>query len=176
MVQYRRNRIPGGTYFFTVTLRDRRAMTLLEQLDSLRLAFRSTLQERPFVIDAMVVLPEHLHTVWTLPDEDDDYPGRWRRIKTVFTRILVKQGIKVSRNARGEYGLWQSRYWEHTIRDETDFNRCVDYIHFNPVKHGWVKRVRDWPYSTFHRFVGRGIYPPDWGGGDVEKGEGQYGE
>jgi putative transposase len=169
MVQYRRNRVPGGTYFFTVTLRDRHAGMLVEHIDGLRMAFRTTRREQPFVIEAMVVLPDHIHAVWTLPPRDDDYAGRWKSIKSRFTHALVKAGVGLMRNAKGEYNLWQRRYWEHTIQDDTDLSRHVDYIHYNPVKHGWVKRVHEWPYSTFHRFVKRGLCPLDWAGGDVEK-------
>ena len=153
MVQYRRARIPGGTYFFTATLRDRRSKLLVEHIDVLRSAFRKTLRQRPFAIRAVVVLPDHVHSIWTLPADDADYAGRWLSIKSDFTRRLVKAGVRLDRNTRGEYALWQRRYWEHTIRDELDFQRHADYIHFNPVKHGWVKRVRDWPYSSFHRWV-----------------------
>lgn len=176
MVQYRRNRIPGGTYFFTVTLRNRRATSLVDYIDLLRIAFRETLREMPFVMDAVVVLPDHLHAVWTLPPGDDDYAGRWRSIKGRFTRALVKADVGLARNAKGEYDLWQRRYWEHTIRDEVDRARHVDYIHFNPVKHGLVERVGDWPYSSFHRFVRQGVCPPDWGGAAVKSDHGSYGE
>ncbi len=176
MVQYRRSRIPGGTYFFTVTLRDRGAKTLVEHIDILRTAFRMTRRERPFVIDALVVLPEHLHTVWTLPAGDDDYAGRWRSIKSRFTHGLIKTGMGLTRNAKGEYDLWQRRYWEHTIRDERDLTRHVDYIHFNPVKHGLAKAVHEWPYSTFHRFVQQGLCSPDWAGGGVETDDEGFGE
>ncbi|WP_260295628.1 REP-associated tyrosine transposase [Sedimenticola hydrogenitrophicus] len=176
MVQYRRNRVPGGTYFFTVTLRDRHSKAMIEHIDALRTAFRETLRERPFEIDAMVVLPEHLHTVWTLPQEDDDYAGRWRSIKSRFTRSLVKAGAEMSQNTKGEYDLWQRRFWEHTIQGDEDLSRHVDYIHFNPVKHGWTTRVQDWPYSTFHQHVQRGLYPPDWSIPDPVNNEGMYGE
>ncbi len=176
MVQYRRNRVPGGTYFFTVTLRDRCATTLVDYIDELRMAFRETLRVKPFVFDAIVVLPDHLHAVWTLPPGDDDYTGRWRSIKSRFTHALVKSDMKLRRNAKGEYNLWQRRYWEHTIRDDADFARHVDYIHFNPVKHGWVKQVQEWPHSTFHRFVKQGLCPPTWTGTDVVKDGGVYGE
>lgn len=175
MVAYRRNRVAGGTYFFTVTLRDRHASTLTDHVDALRQAVNGVWQERPFRIKAWVVLPEHLHAVWTLPPGDDDYAGRWRLIKSRFTRALVRAGLGLSRNGKGEYDLWQRRYWEHTIRDAGDLRRHVDYLHFNPVKHGWVTRVKEWPYSTFHRFVRQGLYPLEWAGGDVE-GEGDYGE
>ncbi len=176
MVQYRRNRVPGGTYFFTVTLHDRKAKTLVEHIHALRVAFRHTLRQRPFRIDAIVVLPDHLHSVWTLPPGDVDYAGRWRAIKSRFTRELARAGIEISHNAKGEYDLWQRRYWEHTIRDEQDFARHVDYIHFNPVKHGLVKAVQEWPYSTFHHYVRQGLYPRNWGD-DMSIGtEGNYAE
>lgn len=175
MVAYRRNRVAGGTYFFTVTLHDRQAFTLTDRIDALRQVVNRARQERPFRIEAWVVLPEHLHAVWTLPLGDDDYAARWRLIKSRFTHALTKAGLALSRNGKGEYDLWQRRYWEHTIRDEGDLRRHVDYVHFNPVKHGWVKQVKDWPYSTFHRFVRQGIYPMDWAGVEVE-GDGAYGE
>ncbi len=117
----------------------------------------------------MVVLPEHLHCIWTLPPGDADYKARWALIKAGFSRTLPGGEYRSdSRRKRGECGLWQRRYWEHVIRDERDFERHVDYIHWNPVKHGWVTRVRDWPYSSFHRYVRGGILPPDWGWSDPE--------
>ena len=164
MVQYRRNRVAGGTYFFTVTLWERKSATLIDRIDDLRKAFRGVLKERPFRIDAMVVLPDHLHVVWTLPPGDADYAGRWRMIKSRFTHAVAKAGIDLSHNAKGEFNLWQRRYWEHTVRDEKDFERHIDYIHYNPVKHGWVNQVHEWPHSTFHRYVRMGIYPKDWAG------------
>jgi putative transposase len=164
MVRYRRNFVPGGTYFFTVTLADRGSSALIEHIASLRYAFRLTRGERPFDIDAIVVLAEHLHVVMTLPDGDSDYSGRWRRVKSLFTRGAVKKGLRARKNARGEYDLWQRRFWEHTIRDETDLARHIDYIHYNPAKHGLVSRVGDWPYSSFHRYVRLGMLPQDWGG------------
>lgn len=176
MVLYRRNRIPGGTYFFTVTLKDRTRSLLVEWIDQLRIAFRETKRTNPFHIDAMVVLPEHLHVIWTLPLNDDDYSGRWRAIKARFTRSLVESGVDLQRNLKGEYNLWQRRYWEHTLRDETDLRRHVEYIHFNPVKHGLVERVGDWPYSTFHRYVHAGVYPIDWAGGDGDMETSGFGE
>ena len=175
MVNYRRNRLPGGTYFFTVTLRDRTSRRLVEQMVELRSALRQVKRELPFHIDAMVVMPEHLHAVWTLPPGDDDYAGRWRLIKSRFTRALIRTGVGLRRNEKGVYDLWQRRYWEHTVRDETDLERHVDYIHYNPVKHGHVKRVCDWPYSTFHRYVKAGVYPLDWAGVADEQ-EGAFGE
>ncbi len=164
MVRYRRNIVPGGTYFFTVTLADRSSSALIDHVDALRTAFRIVRQERPFTVDAVVILPEHLHAIWTLPADDADFSGRWRRIKAHFTHRLVDAGIPVARHRTGEYALWQRRFWEHTIRDDTDFARHVDYVHYNPVKHGLVSRVRDWPSSSFHIYVRRGVLPVDWAG------------
>ena len=161
MVRYRRNFIPGGSYFFTVTLRDRRSDLLVRHIDLLRNAFTSAITKRPFTIDAIVVLPDHLHTIWTLPPGDADYPVRWRTIKAYFTRYLRNNmGIACS-------SPWQSRYWEHTLLDETDFERHVEYIHYNLVKHGHVAAAVDWSYSSFHRYVKSGHYSADWGTGDM---------
>jgi putative transposase len=164
MVSYRRNFIPGGTFFFTVTVADRRSSVLVDHIGLLRRAFRTTRRERPFAIDAVVVIPDHLHIVMTLPPADADFPGRWRRIKSLFTRHVVADGVACERNPRGEYSLWQRRFWEHTIRDEADLVRHLDYIHYNPVKHGLVPRAGDWPHSSFHRYVKLGVLPSDWGG------------
>jgi putative transposase len=120
MVRYRRNLVAGGTFFFTVTLIDRQACTLVDHITTLRSAFRTTRVERPFTIDAIVVLPDHLHTIMTLPPHDADFSGRWRRIKSLFTRGAVAAGATAQRNRKGEYSLWQRRFWEHTIRDEED--------------------------------------------------------
>jgi putative transposase len=111
-----------------------------------------------------VILPDHLHTIWTLPSGDSDFSGRWRRIKAYFTHRLVAAGVSVKRHRNGEYALWQRRFWKHTIRNEIDFERHLDYVHFNPVKHGLVNRVREWPYSSFHAYVRRGVLPADWAG------------
>ena len=164
MVAYRRNFVPGGTFFFTVTIADRRSSVLIDCVDALRMAFRVTRKERPFSIDAIVILPDHLHATLTLPPDDSDFSGRWRRIKSLFTHQVIARGISTSRNDKGEYRLWQRRFWEHTIRNEADFERHADYIHYNPVKHGLVSQVVDWRYSSFHRYVRQGILPMDWGG------------
>ena len=164
MVAYRRNFVPGGTFFFTVVLADRRSSLLIDHVDSLRTSFRVTRKERPFSVDAIVILPDHLHAMLTLPSDDADFSGRWRRIKSLFTRHAVARGFMGPRNAKGEYRLWQRRFWEHTIRHEADFERHADYIHYNPVKHGLVSQVADWQYSSFHRHVRQGIVPMDWGG------------
>jgi len=176
MTAYRRNFIPGGCFFFTVNLADRRLRLLTENVETLRSAFRETRQRHPFTIDAMVVLPDHLHAVWTMPEGDRDFSTRWRLIKSTFSRNLAAgESISASRAAKRERGIWQRRYWEHTIRDEDDLARHVDYVHINPVKHGLVQRVRDWPHSSFHRMVRFRIYPEDWAGDFADLG-GSFGE
>jgi putative transposase len=176
MTNYRRNFVIGGSYFFTVNLFDRRSCLLTEQIGLLRAAFRYTRARHPFTVEAIVVLPDHLHAIWTLPEGDADFALRWRLIKSAFSRALPSdEHISASRSSKGERGIWQRRFWEHTLRNESDFARHVDYIHFNPVKHGRVKRVMDWPYSTFHRMVRLGIYPKDWAGDSSEIGGG-FGE
>ena len=164
MVQYRRNLVEGGTYFFTVTLVDRRSRVLAEHGDTLRQVVRRVQDARPFTIVAMVVLPEHLHAIWTLPRGDADYSGRWRAIKAGFTHDLCRRGTTMTHNSKGEYALWQRRFWEHTLRDDLDLSQHVDYIHYNPVKHGLVRQVKDWPWSSFHRYVQQGLLPENWGG------------
>jgi putative transposase len=164
MVRYRRNLVPGGTYFFTLTLVDRRSSVLVDHIDALRAAIRRARRERPFAIDAIVVLPDHLHAVLTLPPNDADYSGRWRLIKTLFSNAVIAAGGPVKRHPNHELALWQRRFWEHTIRNDDDLTRHVEYIHFNPVKHGLVSRVRDWPHSSFHRYVPDGLLPNDWAG------------
>jgi putative transposase len=176
MVQYRRNKIEGGTYFFTVALHDRERALLTEHIQELRTSVRTVMHEKPFHIDAWAVLPEHLHAIWTLPANDDDYSGRWRSIKSCFTRTIAKAGADITRNAKGEYNVWQRRYWEHTIRDDRDYETHMNYIHYNPVKHGHARQVRDWPHSTFHRYVAEGVYPADWGGSVSETDAQGFGE
>jgi putative transposase len=169
MTSYRRNFVPGGSYFFTVNLADRRSRLLTEHVDLARDALRAVRATHPFAVEATVVLPDHLHAIWTLPEGDVDFSTRWRLIKATFSRGLPPgEKVSASRASRGERGIWQRRYWEHTLRDEGDFERHVDYIHFNPVKHGHVSRVCDWPYSTFDRMVRRGIYPNDWAGDGLD--------
>lgn len=168
MVLYRRNYLPGGTFFFTVTLRNRRLRLLTEHLDMLREAFREVKADRPFEIDAIVILPEHLHLIWTLPEGDADYSTRWRLIKGGFTRRLKARGVNFVRDARGEHGLWARRFWEHTIRDEADLQQHIDYIHFNPVKHSHVSRPIDWPHSSLRRYVRKGILSNNWGSSGID--------
>jgi putative transposase len=176
MTRYRRNFVPGGSYFFTVNLADRRSRLLTEHIELLRTAFRDVKVAHPFTVEATVVLPDHLHALWTLPEGDADFAMRWRQIKAAFSRGLPPgERISSSRSTKGERGIWQRRYWEHTLRDEFDFERHVDYIHFNPVKHGHVTRVCDWFYSTFHQMVRLGVYPEDWAG-DAGTAESSFGE
>jgi putative transposase len=163
MTDYRRSAIAGATYFFTVNTADRDASLLVEHVELLREAFRSARHRHPFTIEAIVVMPDHLHTIWTMPRGDSDFAIRWMLIKTDFSRRLPRgERISASRVRKRERGIWQRRYWEHVIRDEDDFMRHVDYIHFNPVKHGYVEDVADWPYSSFHRMVRLGFYPENW--------------
>jgi len=172
MPDYRRNRVEGGTYFFTLALADRRSDFLVREVAALRASVSHVRVLYPFNIDAWVVLPEHLHAVWTLPDGDTDFSTRWGLIKRGFSaRIEKGESRSASRIAKGERGIWQRRFWEHTVRDEADFARHVDYVHFNPVKHGLVENAIDWPFSSFRRAVARGDYPEDWGGGKQVTGE-----
>jgi putative transposase len=169
MTNYRRYRVEGGTFFFTVVLLDRRSSLLTTQIQNLREAFRTVKTHHPFDIDAMVVLPDHLHCILTLPPGDADFSLRWRQIKSAFSRGIPNgEGRSQSRINKNERGIWQRRFWEHHIRDERDFRHRVDYIHFNPVKHGLVDWVSQWPYSTFHQYVECGVYGVDWGGGGME--------
>ncbi len=162
MVLYRRNRVKGGCYFFTVTLQDRSSRLLVEHIAELRDAFRQAKARKPFQVEAIVVLPEHIHALFTLPAGDDNYPSRWRLIKSLYTHKLLKKGVVLAANGRGEYNLWQRRFWEHTIRDDEDMNNHIDYIHYNPVKHHLVECVADWPHSSFHRYARKGILSIDW--------------
>ena len=154
MVRYRRNRVCGGTYFFTVTLRDRRSDLLVRQIDLLRTSWRTARARIPHDVIAVVVMPDHLHAVIRMLDAIDDYPRLWQGIKKGFSRSLPK--------ARAGNSPWQSRFWEHTIRNETDLRAHVDYVHFNPVKHRYVTKVADWQFSSFHRYVRAGMLPVDW--------------
>jgi putative transposase len=169
MPQYRRADIPGATYFFTVITHRRQALLTDSRCrESLRNAINKVRLKMPFDIVACVLMPDHLHAVWQLPQNDKDFSLRWSLIKQYVTRDcatwLPQQDLSISRAKRGEGGLWQRRFWEHFICNEKDLSRHLDYIHFNPVKHGYVSNVADWPYSTFHRYVKDGAYPEDWGG------------
>ncbi|MEH3023174.1 MAG: transposase [Pseudomonas oryzihabitans] len=176
MSRFRRARVPGASYFFTVVLADRRSDLLTRHIDLLRETVRATRLRHPFQIDAWVTLPDHLHCVWTLPEGDADFALRWKVIKFGFSkRLPADEGRTATQQARGERGVWQRRYWEHLLRDEQDYQRHLDYIHFNPVKHGHVEAVKDWPYSSFHRSVREGLYPADWGSDFVVQA-GRWGE
>ena len=175
-MRYRRAEVKGGTYFFTVTLADRKQTLLIDEIDTLRLVINKVKKQHPFQLDAMVVLPEHLHAILTLPINDNDFANRWMLIKSGFSRQLPKrERINDSRKSKGERGIWQRRYWEHLVRDELDFERHVDYIHHNPVKHGYVNQAVDWPYSTIHEYITKGILVKNWAyeetGNEIEFGE-----
>jgi putative transposase len=152
MSDYVRNYEQGGTYFFTVNLFDRDKTTLIDHIASLRLAVAKVKKMRPFHIDAWVVLPDHLHCIWTLPENDHDYSGRWREIKKAFVKYIPKEEYRSANHLKhGERGIWQRRFWEHTIRDDNDYYHHMNYVHFNPVKHGYAETAEDWPYSSIHR-------------------------
>lgn len=164
MPDYSRVWVPGGTFFFTVNLLERRNRRILvEHIDHLRAAFRDAQRARPFHVIAIVVLPEHLHCLWQLPEGDADNADRWARIKSGFCRRLPKTEHRSDvRVAKRERGIWQRRFWEHMIVDEEDLQNHFDYIHFNPVKHGHAVRAVDWPYSSLHRYIQSGELPADW--------------
>ena len=175
MPDYRRLRVAGASYFFTVNVEDRASRLLLTRIEALRRAFRTTRVELPFRVDAIVVLPEHLHCVWTLPRNDCDFSTRWQRIKARFSQACPRgEPCRKSRMHKRERGIWQRRFREHLLRDERDWEAHVNYTHYNPVKHGHVNRVCDWPYSSFHRYVRQNILPLDWAG-DAGP-EGNFGE
>lgn len=171
MPNYRRTWHPGGIYFVTVNLLERRGNDLLTRhVDALREIVREIRERHPFRIHGWVVLPDHFHWVIELPAGDADFATRWRLIKAGFSKSLPKaEHLSTVRARRGERGIWQRRYWEHVIRDEADYRAHMDYVHINPVKHGLVHRVADWPHSTFHLLVDAGVYPRDWAGGDEDR-------
>ncbi len=175
MPKYIRPHLTGTSWFFTVNLFNRQSDLLTANINILRESVSKVRRRFPFHIDAVVVLPEHIHTIWTLPAGDGDFPMRWRLIKSHFTKAIPKTDIpSPSRKRRGERAIWQRRFWEHALRDDGDYNRHVEYCYVNPVKHGLVKGVKDWPYSSFHRDVQVGLFPEDWAGewdDDIEYGE-----
>ncbi len=170
MPNYRRIWQPGRTSFFTVNLFDRTGNDLLvRHIDDLRQVVKAVRETHPFAIHGWVVLPEHLHCVLELPRQETDFATRWRLIKAGFSKAIARAGaVPAARARRGEREIWQRRYWEHLIEDERDYRAHLDYVHINPLKHGLVQRVADWPHSTFHRFVAQGIYPANWAGGDED--------
>jgi putative transposase len=177
MPSYRRYYVPGGTYFFTVVSHQRRPfLAEPRSRQCLHEAFEKIRQKWPFAIVAISLMPDHLHTIWTLPPEDAKYSLRWKRIKEEFTRTYLAAGGRElpqseSRMRQGQRGIWQKRFWEHTCRDEEDLKRCLDYVHYNPKKHGLVTSLADWPWSSFHRFVELGEYPREWGKEDPCPGD-----
>ena len=167
MPDYRRAYLKGGTFFFTV-VSYKRCPILKEEaaIDLLWQCFQTTMATYPFRIDAIVILPDHLHTIWTLPRDDPEFSTRWKRIKATFSRHYrgyIIEDISESMRRKKEKGIWQRRFWEHMIRDQTDFNRHCDYIHYNPVKHGLVNSPLEWKHSSFRKFVEKGLYRQDWG-------------
>lgn len=175
MSNYLRASTKGATWFFTVNLLQRRSTSLLvDHVDLLRDCVAAERQRRPFSILAWVVLPDHMHWLWRLPFADADFSTRWRRIKTDFSHALVADERRsATRLARGERGIWQRRFWEHQVRDDRDFRHHLDYIHYNPVKHGWAATPGEWPHSSFHHHVAKGAYPSDWAGApepDIARG------
>jgi putative transposase len=176
MSGYRRAKLEGGMLFFTVVLADRSSNLLIRHIEQLREAYRAVQRRLPFETKAICILPDHIHAVWTLPPGDSDFASRWSQIKRGFSRAIPAAQLRSPSQAqKREKGIWQRRFWEHVIRDDADFERHVDYIHFNPVKHGYVTRVCDWPYSSFHRYVRNGLLPLDWGG-NVAEIKGRFGE
>lgn len=182
MPNYRRARVNGGTYFFTInTFRRQTFLVDADVRAALRVGIETVRAVQPFVIEAWVLLPDHMHVIWRLPPEDHDFSTRWRIIKQVVTqrcgaRLNRPEWMTTWRAKRFQSTLWQHRFWEHVIRDERDFARHVDYIHWNPVKHGYVQWVSDWPYSSFHRYVKAGMLPSNWAGGREEHDDGGFGE
>ena len=173
-MQYRRANISGATYFITANLAERQATTLVDCIDAFRDAVRRVKARHPFKTDAMVVMPDHFHLLMTLPPDDADFSHRIGAIKSAFSRSLPRiEYVSPSREAKQERGIWQRRFWEHLIRDGRDYANHVDYIHINPVKHGYTKRAVDWPHSSIHRFIERGIVDANWA---TSVDDGRYGE
>ena len=168
MADYRRSCVAGGSFFLTIVTNYRRPILTAELgRRILRQAMLETRRERPFTIDAMVMLPDHLHTIWTLPKGDEDFSTRMRLIKGRFTHRYresggLEGGLSDSRRSKGERSIWQRRFWEHVVRDDGEYERICDYIHYNPVKHRQANCPHAWPYSSFHRFVRDGLYGPSW--------------
>ena len=177
-MRYRRAKVKGGTYFFTVVTYNRiKIFSRSSNVELLRQAFRNVIKRHPFKIDASVLLPDHLHCIWTLPHSDDNYSTRWRLIKSYFSRNFDQRNVgwfevrnptttTTSRLKKKEKPIWQRRFWEHLIRNDEDLRRHVEYIHYNPVKHGLTKAPGNWEYSSFHRYVDQGIYDVKWGAGN----------
>ncbi len=174
MSDYRRAYTPGGTIFLTLVTFNRRPIFAdPENVQRLRCAAAAVKAEMPFEVTAAVILPDHLHFLWTLPLGDGNYSKRVGRLKVLFTRALrgkhlLPQDVSISRQKHRESDVWQRRFWEHTIRDEADWIRHLNYLHYNPVKHGLVRCPHEWEFSSFRWFVQQGMYEADWGCGDVD--------
>ena len=168
MPEFRRAFQPGGTFFFTVVTYQRRPLfNDAVARRALRDALEGTRSRRPFTIDAVVLMPDHLHTLWTLPEGDHDFSTRWRKVKESFTRQFRAENrgeptVTPGQKRKSLAGFWQQRFWEHTIRDEDDFRRHVDYIHYNPVKHGLAACPHAGEWSSFARWVKADVYEPGW--------------
>ena len=173
MSNYVRAKLPGGLFFFTQVTFDRhKFLTSNLARRILREVWTDVQEKHPFKVEAICLLPDHMHCIWRLPPDDCDYPKRWRLIKGMFSRRYLKSGGREgirnqSRQGKKEVAVWQRRYWEHMIRDDIDFTRHFDYIHFNPVKHGYVSKPLDWKWSSFRRYLGLGYYPEEWGCDDA---------
>ncbi|PPD03776.1 MAG: transposase [Methylobacter sp.] len=171
MSRFRRSQTTGASYFFTVVTYRRQAILCDAPVrEALREAIETVRARQPFIIEAWVLLPDHLHCIWTLPPGDAGFPARWSMIKRQVSIACKEQYRRLdlmtsSKLKHRESTLWQRRYWEHQIRDAVDFSRHADYIHYNPVKHAYCQQVVEWPYSTFHRYAAQGVYPLNWGGG-----------
>ena len=182
MSNYRRAKTNGGTYFFTVvTYRRQHFLCNAAVRAALRASIVDTQQKHPFIIDGWVLFPDHLHCIWTLPEDDADFGIRWAMIKRFVTKqcgseLYRDDWMNTSKRKRNESTLWQRRFWEHQIRDDADYASHMDYLHYNPVKHGFVKQVKDWPHSTFHRYVRAGIYGENWGNNGIEVIDNEFGE
>ncbi|MCB1056720.1 MAG: transposase [Acidobacteria bacterium] len=182
MPNYRRARIPGGSFFFTVVTHDRRPFFEDAEVRGwLKEALRDVRKVAPFQLDAICLLPDHLHCIWTLPTGDEDFSRRWQRIKASVSKRAKRSGLvparaRTSRQRRREVDFWQRRFWEHCLKDEGDFRRHLDYIHYNPVKHGLVGRPIDWPWSSFRRYVRLGFYTQAWGVREDPGSRGSFGE
>lgn len=178
MPEYHRSYVEGGVYFFTVVTYNRLPiLTTPETRELLRVAWVNTRERYPFTTDAICLLPDHIHCIWSLPENDKNYSVRWSEIKRLFTRSYLDrigpgEERNISRLKRREAAIWQRRFWEHTLVDEEDLKRHIDYIHFNPVKHGLVERVADWKWSSFHRYVQDGLYEQNWCDSIVNNGNG----
>ena len=170
MSNYIRDKTQGGCYFLTFNLLDRKSSLLLTHIDKFRDAYAKTIQHHQFKLDAMVVLPDHVHIMITLPPNSDNYAVIVASIKSQFSRQINKtEAITLSRQAKRERGIWQRRFWEHRIRDDADYRQHMDYIHHNPVKHGYVTNPQNWQYSTLHKLIKKGVYPADWGTDENDK-------